>query len=60
MLEDNAPLSVNIEEFLNRIDNLNTKDDILTYLIHIGYLSYDSDNELCYIPIVVHPSMRRL
>ena len=50
MLEDNVPLSVNIEEFLNRIDNLNSKDDILTYLIHIGYLAYDKENELCYIP----------
>ena len=50
MLKDNISLSVNITKFMNRIDNIRTKDDILTYLIHIGYLAYDEENETCYIP----------
>ena len=27
-----------------------TKDDVLTYLIHLGYLAYDADSASCYIP----------
>lgn len=27
-----------------------TKDDVLTVLIHLGYLAYDWDNKQCYIP----------
>ena len=27
-----------------------TKDDVLTILIHLGYLAYDWDNKQCYIP----------
>ena len=27
-----------------------TKDDVLTYLIHIGYLSYDAYTSTCFIP----------
>ena len=27
-----------------------TKDDILTLLIHLGYLTYDSDAKQCFIP----------
>lgn len=26
------------------------KDDVFTYLIHLGYLSYDRTNQECYIP----------
>ena len=50
MLKDNISISVNTGRFLNKIDNLKTKDDILTYLIHIGYLAYDQEEEICYIP----------
>ena len=32
---------------MNRVDN---RDDVLTVLIHLGYLSYDWDREECYIP----------
>lgn len=27
-----------------------TKDDVLTYLIHLGYLGYDIDTSTCFIP----------
>ena len=30
--------------------NVNSKDDVLTVLIHLGYLSYDAQKEECFIP----------
>ena len=50
MIDKGKKISVNINSFTNRLDNITTKDEILTYLIHIGYLTYDSENEECYIP----------
>ena len=29
---------------------IKTKDDVLTILIHLGYLAYDQNQEECYIP----------
>lgn len=29
---------------------VNTKDDVLTILIHLGYFAYDWNNKQCYIP----------
>lgn len=36
--------------FINDLKVIRSKDDVLTVLIHLGYLSYDMDNEECYIP----------
>lgn len=36
--------------FLNAMNSFRTKDDIFTYLCHIGYLAYDKDTQTCYIP----------
>lgn len=41
---------VNVKKFLNKLDSFNSKDDVFTYLIHIGYLAYDHDTEECFIP----------
>ena len=41
---------VNAADFENSLGKINTKDDILTYLIHLGYLNYDDETELCRIP----------
>lgn len=41
---------VNVEKYENRMDVLNSKDDVFTYLIHLGYLAYDEEEEECYIP----------
>lgn len=30
--------------------SFDTKDDVLTYLIHLGYLAYDADTSSCFIP----------
>ncbi len=41
---------VEVLEFRNTMDNINTKDNVFTYLIHLGYLSYDRKNKTCRIP----------
>lgn len=41
---------VNITSFRNTMDSFRSKDDVFTYLLHIGYLAYDSEREECYIP----------
>lgn len=41
---------VNTRSFQNDMRNFRTKDDILTLLIHLGYLGYDFDTEEAFIP----------
>ena len=41
---------VNTTEFLNDMQVIRSKNDVLTVLIHLGYLSYDRDTYECYIP----------
>ena len=41
---------VNAADFENSLGKINTKDDVLTYLIHLGYLNYDDETEHCRIP----------
>ena len=41
---------VNMRSFQNDMKNLRTKDDVLTLLIHLGYLAYDSREEEAFIP----------
>lgn len=36
--------------YLNTMNCFKTKDDLFTYLCHVGYLAYDKDSENCYIP----------
>ncbi|MCI5580736.1 MAG: ATP-binding protein [Phocaeicola plebeius] len=36
--------------FANDMHEVHTKDDVLTVLIHLGYLSYDWNKEECFIP----------
>ena len=36
--------------FLNSPQSIRCKDDVFTYLCHLGYLSYDSRTETCRIP----------
>ena len=36
--------------FKNDLTKVNTRDDVLTLLIHLGYLSYDRVRKECYIP----------
>lgn len=41
---------VNTFSFQNDMCNFRTKDDVLTLLIHLGYLGYDSEREEAFIP----------
>jgi len=41
---------VNPTKFQNDMSIIRSKDDVLTVLIHLGYLSYDWKKSVCYIP----------
>ena len=41
---------VNPTKFQNDMSIVRSKDDVLTVLIHLGYLSYDGRKSECYIP----------
>lgn len=41
---------VNTTTFSNDMNEVHSKDDVLTVLTHLGYLSYDEDEQQCYIP----------
>ena len=41
---------VNTTTFMNDMQDIRCKDDVLTALIHLGYLSYDKDTQECYVP----------
>ena len=41
---------VNIRHFQNDMTSLRTRDDVLTLLVHLGYLTYDTDTEEVCIP----------
>lgn len=42
--------SVDTLSFQNDLNVVRSKDDVLTLLIHLGYLSYDRDSRTCRIP----------
>lgn len=41
---------VDVLRFTNDIHSVNSRDAVLTLLIHLGYLSYNRDNRTCRIP----------
>ncbi|MCQ2218764.1 MAG: ATP-binding protein [Paludibacteraceae bacterium] len=41
---------VNVMKFENTLDSINSKDNVFTYLIHLGYLTYNRTDKTCYIP----------
>ena len=41
---------VEVDSYLNTMTDFHGKDDVFTYLIHLGYLAYDRERQLCYIP----------
>ena len=41
---------VNTLKFQNDMNVIRSRNDVLTVLIHLGYLAYDDDKRLCYIP----------
>jgi len=43
-------IRINISKYKNDIEYFETKDEILTNLVHLGYLAYDSEKKSVYIP----------
>ena len=41
---------VNTTKFQNDMHIVRSKNDVLTVLIHLGYLAYDEDTKRCYVP----------
>lgn len=41
---------INTRTFQNDILSINSRDDVLTLLVHLGYLAYDSEKKEVYIP----------
>ena len=43
-------VEVDTGSFLNTLTDIRNRDDVLTYLIHLGYLAYDDATGTCHIP----------
>ena len=43
-------VEVDVGSFLNTLDKFESKDDVFTYLIHLGYLNYNFEDKTCRIP----------
>ena len=43
-------IDVKVDAFLNTMTDFHSKDAIFAYLIHLGYLAYDSTTKQCFIP----------
>ena len=43
-------VKVDVEMYLNTMTDFVSKDDVFTYLIHLGYLAYNNKNFTCRIP----------
>jgi hypothetical protein len=43
-------VKVNVTKYMNTMTDFAGKDDVFTYLIHLGYLAYDSIRKECRIP----------
>ena len=41
---------VNVLKFQNTLESVNSRDNVFTYLIHLGYLAYNRADKSCYIP----------
>ena len=43
-------VEVDVSSFQNDTISFANRDDVLTYLIHLGYLGYDEKNQTAFIP----------
>ena len=43
-------VKVDTSTFGNDISNIQSKDDVLTYMIHLGYLGYDQAKKMAFVP----------
>ena len=45
-----ATTQINVNSFQNDMVNFVDKDDVLTLLVHLGYLAYNQNMQYAYIP----------
>ena len=45
-----SSVKVNTATFKNDTVNIQSKDDVLTYMIHLGYLGYDQTEKIAFVP----------
>ena len=45
-----SSVKVNTAAFKNDTVNIESKDDVLTYMIHLGYLGYDQTKKVAFVP----------
>ena len=50
LLNGEKEVDVNILRYNNNVERFATKDEIFTYLIHLGYLAYNHIKHTCHIP----------
>ncbi len=50
MMDGNNGVAVDVRSFTNDMVTFHSKDDVLTLLVHLGYLGYRSDKEEVFIP----------
>ena len=43
-------VDVNVSGYQNTLTDFASRDDVFTFLIHLGYLAYDERERRCYIP----------
>lgn len=43
-------IKVNVTKYLNTMESFEDMDDVFTYLLHVGYLSFDEQSSTCRIP----------
>ena len=43
-------IKINVTSYMNTMTDFVTKDDVFTYLIHLGYLAYNNEDRTCRIP----------
>lgn len=43
-------VDIDVEKYDNTLTGFKSKDDVFTYLIHLGYLAYNDKTQQCYIP----------
>ena len=43
-------VDVNVTTYMNTMTEFHGKDDVFTYLIHLGYLAYNREDKTCRIP----------
>lgn len=50
MMIGNGKCKINTRKFQNDMTTFKTKDDVLTLLVHLGYLTYDKNTSEAFIP----------